>query len=72
MPHLRVALCKSQSCALPSPDSRVLTLAVEDITPDPFAHGHAKVDIETYSCNTDASVILILRKEICIVMMMVV
>lgn len=51
---------------------RAVTLAVEDITSNAFPDGHSKVDIEAYPRDSDARIALVGRREVGIVMVMVV
>jgi hypothetical protein len=51
---------------------RLITLAVEDITSNPFPDSHSKVDIESDPRYADASVFLVWRYQVGIVMSMMV
>ena len=51
---------------------RLITLAVENITSNPFPDSHSKVDIESNPGYADASVFLVCRYQVGIVMSMMV
>ena len=51
---------------------RLITLAVEDITSNPFPDSHSKVDIESNPRYANASVFFVCRYQVGIVMGMVV
>jgi hypothetical protein len=53
-------------------DIQNLTLAIEDVSSKPLAHGHAQVDIEADSGDAHARVILVLGEQEGVVVVMVV
>lgn len=49
-----------------------IRFGVEDVAADALSNGHAKVDKESYSRDTDTGVILVGTRQICCIMMVVV
>jgi hypothetical protein len=61
-----INICYAQS------DIQNLTLAIEDVSSKPLAHGHAQVDIQADSGDAHAGVILVLGQQEGVVVVMMV